>query len=224
MTLERSQKYAALKVFKGLARSIEYDLYDRLNAGHAEHLGKQRVRIPSNYFIIGYDGGQHLCYVYQPMRNTWFDLTMKWGLFDLRCLKLWLNNVLCGLVYLHEECKIIHTSVLFRSEFRRSRTLTIYVDIKTSNIFLPLESIDEPEDHVAEVLSHPIPRKIVDGHAFYRSQKFNKPLTKLSAPLLGDFDVAARGDEENHHDVQPTLFKSPEILLGARWSYPNRSE
>lgn len=38
-------------------------------------------------------------------------------------------------------------------------------------------------------------------------------------PVLSDIGEAVRGDEERHHDAQPNIYRSPEVMLEANWNY-----
>ncbi|KAK3301837.1 kinase domain protein [Chaetomium strumarium] len=38
--------------------------------------------------------------------------------------------------------------------------------------------------------------------------------------ILSDFGAAVRGDVKRNHGAQPNVYRSPEVMLGAPWSYP----
>jgi hypothetical protein len=38
--------------------------------------------------------------------------------------------------------------------------------------------------------------------------------------ILSDFGAAVRGDVKRNHDAQPNVYRSPEVMLMAAWSYP----
>jgi serine/threonine-protein kinase SRPK3 len=38
--------------------------------------------------------------------------------------------------------------------------------------------------------------------------------------VLSDFGSAVRGDERRNRDAQPNVYRSPEVMLEAEWSYP----
>ena len=38
-------------------------------------------------------------------------------------------------------------------------------------------------------------------------------------PLLSDFGSAVLGDEQHNENVQPNLYRAPEVCLRAPWSY-----
>lgn len=66
-----------------------------------------------------------------------------------------------------------------------------------------------------EVLS-PSPRKLVDGRAIYLSRELVMP-KNWGAPVLTDFGSAVIGDIEHLEDVQPDIYRAPEVILEAPW-------
>lgn len=67
-------------------------------------------------------------------------------------------------------------------------------------------------------LQHPSPRKEVDGRTIYTSR--NLPVPKnIGAPILCDFGSAVFGDDEHLEDVQPDVYRAPEVFLEVPWSY-----
>jgi hypothetical protein len=75
------------------------------------------------------------------------------------------------------------------------------------------------ETFVKAELKTPSPRKFVDGTPIYRSRTFELP-TKFGGAVLSDFGTAVRGDQKRNHDAQPNVYRSPEVMLKAEWSYP----
>jgi serine/threonine-protein kinase SRPK3 len=70
-------------------------------------------------------------------------------------------------------------------------------------------------------MEHPLPRKFVNGVPVYASRRFELPRTfgkPQGSPEC--FGSAVRGDERRNHDAQPNVYKSPEVMLEAEWSYP----
>lgn len=75
------------------------------------------------------------------------------------------------------------------------------------------------EAFVKAELETPSPRKFVGGTAVYRSRQFELP-TEFGGAVLSDFGAAVRGDQKRNHDAQPNVYRSPEVMLKAEWSYP----
>jgi serine/threonine protein kinase len=64
----------------------------------------------------------------------------------------------------------------------------------------------------------PSPRKDVDGRFIYLSRELQMPRT-WGAPVLCDFGSAVLGVTEHLEDVQPDIYRAPEVILEAPWSY-----
>lgn len=75
------------------------------------------------------------------------------------------------------------------------------------------------EAFVKAELETPSARKTVDGMTIYASRTFDRP-KRFGKAVLGDFGSAARGDEKLRHLAQPNIYRSPEVMLKAEWSYP----
>jgi hypothetical protein len=65
----------------------------------------------------------------------------------------------------------------------------------------------------------PSPRKFIDGAPVYMSRRFGLP-NDFGRIVLSDFGCAVRGDLKRNHDAQPNVYRSPEVMLKAPWSYP----
>lgn len=62
------------------------------------------------------------------------------------------------------------------------------------------------------------PRKLVDGdRIIYVSRELQMP-KKWGLPVLCDFGSAVPGDMEHSEDVQPDIYRAPEVILEAPWS------
>lgn len=73
------------------------------------------------------------------------------------------------------------------------------------------------DDFERAELETPSPRKEVDGQFIYASRGLNIPRT-LGLPLLCDFGSAVPTDNGNVKDVQPDLYRAPEVILGVPWT------
>ncbi|KAJ4219087.1 hypothetical protein NW759_008242 [Fusarium solani] len=73
-------------------------------------------------------------------------------------------------------------------------------------------------DFEEQELVDPSPRKLVDGRIIYLSRKLRMPKT-WGAPVLCDFGSAVTGDIEHTEDVQPDIYRAPEVILEAPRSY-----
>lgn len=67
-------------------------------------------------------------------------------------------------------------------------------------------------------LEHPTPRKEIDGRVIYLSRELQVP-RQLGLPVLCNFGSAEWGEEKHEDNVQPNVYRSPEVILGVPWSY-----
>jgi serine/threonine protein kinase len=68
-------------------------------------------------------------------------------------------------------------------------------------------------------LQDPSPRKEVDGRTIYLSRDLAMIPNKLGAPVLCDFGSAVADGIEHTEDVQPDIYRAPEVILEVPWSY-----
>lgn len=67
-------------------------------------------------------------------------------------------------------------------------------------------------------LQNPCPRKELEGRKIYTSRQLRMP-KNLGAPILCDFGSAVMGNEEHSEDIQSDIYRAPEVILQAPWSY-----
>jgi serine/threonine-protein kinase SRPK3 len=91
-------------------------------------------------------------------------------------------------------------------------------DIKAGNIMFGVEDATVFEKFEQAELEHPTPRKENDGRIIYLSRDLEMP-SNLGLPVLCDFGSAVWGEEEHEEDVQPDVYRSPEVILKIPWSY-----
>jgi serine/threonine-protein kinase SRPK3 len=67
-------------------------------------------------------------------------------------------------------------------------------------------------------LQDPCPRKELDGRTIYLSRELRMP-REWGTPVLCDFGSAVPGDSARSEDIQPDIYRAPEVVLGAPWMY-----
>jgi serine/threonine protein kinase len=92
------------------------------------------------------------------------------------------------------------------------------LDIKGDNIMFGIDDDSVFTAFEEQELLHPSPRKLMDGRAIYPSRELQMP-QNWGAPVLCDFGSAVVGDRELMEDVQPDIYRAPEVILEAPWSY-----
>ena len=76
-------------------------------------------------------------------------------------------------------------------------------------------SIDDDtvfSDFEQQEMERPTPRKEVDGRTIYVSRQLRVP-KEIGAPVLCDFGSAVLGDRKHDEDVQPDIYRAPEVIL-----------
>jgi serine/threonine protein kinase len=92
-------------------------------------------------------------------------------------------------------------------------------DIKADNILHAIADKGILDAFVKEEMETPSPRKDLDSHPIYRSRRFGLP-NDWGRIILSDFGSTVQGDLKRNHDAQPNVYRSPEVMLSAAWSYP----
>ncbi|KAL9017013.1 MAG: hypothetical protein Q9185_005662 [Variospora sp. 1 TL-2023] len=85
-------------------------------------------------------------------------------------------------------------------------------DISGFNILLGIGDKSVLQKFVEAEKKSPSPRKDVRGYTVYASRAFDSPSGRsIGTPLLSDFGSAVSGDVEHDEDVQPNVYRAPEI-------------
>lgn len=85
-----------------------------------------------------------------------------------------------------------------------------------------MQEIEDPtilSDFINAELEQPSPRKTVNNATVYLSRQFGTPKV-FGRAVLGDLGEAVDGDTKRRHNAQPDVYRSPEVMLQAEWSYP----
>lgn len=91
-------------------------------------------------------------------------------------------------------------------------------DIKADNIMFGIADDSVFSDFEEREFQTPCPRKELDGTVIYVSRELRMP-KEWGAPVLCDFGSAVSGGIEHSEDVQPNIYRAPEVILGAPWTY-----
>lgn len=80
----------------------------------AQHRGRAYIRLVQESFSIQGPFGEHICLVFEPLREPLWLLGKHLGSNGVppAVLKPFLRILLQGLVFLHSECHVIHTGRL----------------------------------------------------------------------------------------------------------------
>ncbi|KAF4446701.1 putative dis1-suppressing protein kinase dsk1 [Fusarium austroafricanum] len=201
------RRHVALKLFihsKSMGQQLDNELamYKRISASSTKHPGRGAVRELLDSFDVTGPDGSHRCLVHPPLWESVLTFLYRNPVRKLPApvLAFVLRRLFLALDYLHTECKVIHT------------------DIKADNIMFGIEDDSVFTSFEEQELNDPSPRKIMDGRAIYMSRELRMP-KEWGAPVLCDFGSAVAGDMEHYEDVQSDIYRAPEVILEAPWSY-----
>ncbi|KAL8971741.1 MAG: hypothetical protein Q9197_003115 [Variospora fuerteventurae] len=99
-------------------------------------------------------------------------------------------------------------------------TVWLANELSGFNILLGIGDKSVLQKFVEAEKKSPSPRKDVRGYTVYASRAFDSPSGRsIGMPLLSDFGSAVSGDVEHDEDVQPNVYRAPEVCLEVPWSY-----
>ncbi|GKZ32517.1 hypothetical protein AbraIFM66950_001986 [Aspergillus brasiliensis] len=201
------RRYVTLKAFIGSASmgqhlDDELSMYKRIERGSKYHPGRNAVRGLLDSFDIAGPEDRHRCLVHPPLWESVLTFLHRNPVrrLPVPVLAFVLKRLFLALDYLHTECRVIHT------------------DIKADNIMLGIRDDSVFHDFAVNELNNPCPRKELDERTIYVSQELGIP-REWGAPVLCDLGSAVPGDIEHLEDIQPDIYRAPEVILEAPWGY-----
>ncbi|KAJ6583093.1 kinase-like domain-containing protein [Mycena vulgaris] len=204
-------RYVAIKVLSAHATRAQLSVASEL--AHLKTMaakscqnsaGASSVLTLLDHFHVESAHGRHLCLVSDVLGPDLASVKQRLRLiaFPIGSAKSIVAQLLSALVFLHEDCNIIHT------------------DIKQSNVQVVIG-----EDTLAKVLAHPqvATDDVITGD-FPFSPVLSRPIvlpdlsleTKLQVKLL-DFGTAASFTGHHAELIQPYALRAPEVILGCGW-------
>nr|POE98275.1 serine/threonine-protein kinase srpk [Quercus suber] len=160
--------------------------------------GSLLVRQLLDSFSITVPAGEYLFLVHEPLGMSVETLAslMPGKRMSEDVLKSVLKHLLLALDFLHGEGKTVHTANL---HFR----------VEDDSIFRNYERNEAKS---------PSPRKIDGDRIIYESRGLGLP-SKTGPPMLCDFGEARFGQTTYTDDIQPYVYRAPEVILDIPWSY-----
>ncbi|KAJ5884361.1 hypothetical protein N7504_011933 [Penicillium tannophilum] len=201
------RRYVTVKIFikstsLGQQLDDELNIYKRIEGAPRNHPGRKYVRSLLDSFDVTGPEDQHQCLVHPPLWESVLAFLHRNPVQRLPTpvLAVTLHRLFLALDFLHTECKIIHT------------------DIKADNIMFGIADDSVFRDFEEAELQDPCPRKELDGRTIYTSCELRMP-KQLGAPILCDLGSAVLGGEEHLEDIQPDIYRAPEVILEVPWTY-----
>lgn len=182
---------------------------EKLFTANPAHPGYGHIRFMLDTFKLKSKHGEHLCIVYDVLREP-IDVCMEKfpnRRFSCEKIRILLPALLQGLDYLHADCQVVHT------------------DLKADNVMMGLGDPTILDRFVQHQLEHPSPRKAPDHHGriIYQScTDFGEAPTQsvIASAKITDIGLAQWGYEDNYKPIQSNAFMAPEVILNCGWSYP----
>ncbi|KAJ4253304.1 hypothetical protein NW762_010459 [Fusarium torreyae] len=220
------RRHVALKLFvhsKSMGKQLDHELaiYKRTSASSTTHPGRGAVRELLDSFDITGPDGSHRCLVHPPLWESALTFLHRnpVGSLPVPVLAFILRRLFLALDFLHTECQIIHTGAYYWTDLSLTIANNRRIDIKADNIMFGIEDDTVFSAFEEHEQFEPSPRKQIDGRTIYVSRELQLPKS-WGAPVLCDFGSAVTGDVEHTEDVQPDIYRAPEVILEAPWSYP----
>ncbi|CAK42518.1 hypothetical protein CBS63078_6248 [Aspergillus niger] len=196
--------YVTLKVFErnSTEGQREREAYSHLNSlSIADHAGVQLIRKALDSFHITSEKGTFGCLVHPPLGMSLheFRTQLRAKVLPEKIVKLTLVHLLLALDYLHAEAGIVHT------------------DLQEKNIMMAIEDNSILSDFEEDEKSNPSPRKVVGDRVIYASRNLRKT-KQHGRPTLCDFGQARFGSSTYSGDIQPYIYRAPEVVLQMPWN------
>ncbi|KAI1878991.1 hypothetical protein JX265_003168 [Neoarthrinium moseri] len=207
LRLHSHRRHVVLKLYvnsdsMGKYLDDELNTYRRMEKGSKQHPGYSAVRSLLDSFNVDGPVGQHRCLVHPPLWESISAFLRRNPVLKLPppVLAFVLRRFFLALDFLHRECQIIHT------------------DIKADNIMFGIQDDSVFEAFEEEELQNPSPRKVLTDRTVYASRALTMP-REWGSPVLCDFGSAVSGETEHLEDIQPDIYRAPEVILQIPWTY-----
>ncbi|KAB8356623.1 hypothetical protein FH972_024200 [Carpinus fangiana] len=205
------ERYVAIKIKSNNQRSRPEDaegersILQRITTTNPKHDGWHYVRKLLDSFEVTGISGEHTCLVFQPLREPLWMFCLRYPdeVIPFDMIKLMLRMLLPALDYLHSECNIIHA------------------DLKLDNIMIRLEDPAILDEDARDAYANPLPEKHCDdGRIIYLSRNnWGPPRGVTGYVCIHDFDSAVDGNMPHYGSIQAEVYRAPEVILEADFSY-----
>lgn len=229
-SMHSAHQYVTLKVCERGSQSAKREVaaYKHLNSLSTQHAGSLLTRQLLDSFTITTVTGEHLCLVHEPLGMSVETLMglMPGGHLSEDVLKSILKHLLLALDFLHSEGKTIHTGNRSSCSFcccgsnfsLTSRIRTCIADLQAANLHFRVGDDSIFQKYEANERKQPSARKIDGTRTIHESRGLTLP-SKTGPPILCDFGEARFGKASYTDDIQPYIYRAPEVILDIPWSF-----
>ena len=76
------------------------------------------------------------------------------------------------------------------------------------------------ERDARDEFEHPLPQKTYDDRTIYLSRyNYGQPTSVTGIVSITDFGLSVRGDASNNGCIQAEVYRAPEVIVEAGWTY-----
>jgi serine/threonine protein kinase len=94
------------------------------------------------------------------------------------------------------------------------------IDLKPDNIMVRLEDQSLLNKDAQDEYEHPLPQKRSGNRTIYLSRNnYGHPRKTPGIISITDFGFSRRGDVLNYGCIQAEVYRAPEVILDAGWTY-----
>lgn len=246
-----AKKYVAIKIVKSApafttVAKDEVRLLNCIMNQNLKHVGRRRIVEMLNYFLSGSVSGNHVCITFELMGPSLLHLLAQSGYcgLEIQGVKNIIRQVLEGLSYLHEVCKIIHTDIKPENILICVKEPYVKKLVEFSRTFKRL-GVEPPKSYVSSLqFSSKVPENSEGNGRFggYNVRSFScveAVLPKLEKPIeykrynrepmfvsnrlevkIADLGNACWNGHPFTMNIQTKQYRALEVILGAKYSYP----
>lgn len=174
--------------------------------------------------IVRSYGNIHVCLVHAPLKSTLYAFQRLGGTpraLPEELAKMVMKTLLEALDFLHTKANVMHCGTEIHIPCTFKITNIFCTDLKLSNIMLGVADESVFADFVKAEIDTPSARKVInEERTIYSSRAFRRPHDyAYGLPVLCDLGEARMGALQTYFEIQPEIYRAPEILMQCEWGH-----